>query len=145
MKTKQWESSEDRRNESDVARALEHRWACRLHKLPKSYRLDYLCTRRGVAVAWVEVKCRTHSSDRYDTLMLSLSKQLAARELTQQTGLPSCLVVRFTDDIYFAPFSRDYAITMGGRTAKTRDTRDLEPVIQIPIKEMERLYETVTD
>ena len=139
MKTKQWESSEDRRNESDVARALEHRWACRLHKLPKSY------PRSGVAVSGVEVKCRTHSSDRYDTLMLSLSKQLAARELTQQTGLPSCLVVRFTDDIYFAPFSRDYAITMGGRTAKTRDTRDLEPVIQIPIKEMERLYETVTD
>lgn len=144
MEYKQWESSGDRRNESDVARALEVRWDCRLHKLPKQYRMDYLVTRGGVATAFVEVKCRTHSSSRYKTLMLSLSKHMAARTMSIATGLPVLLVVRYTDETRYVSLVQSFPMTMGGRTASTRDERDLEPIIEIPTERMQDLYETGT-
>tara|TARA_R110000796_G_scaffold197524_1_gene313856 strand:+ start:1095 stop:1523 length:429 start_codon:yes stop_codon:yes gene_type:complete len=142
MKYKQWESSGDRRNESDVARALESRWDCRLHKLPKQYRMDYFATRGGVGLAFIEVKCRTHSSTRYKTLMLSLAKYMAAKTMGQATGLPVFLVSRYTDATKFVSLMQDdFPMSMGGRTATSRDERDLEPIIQIPTERMSDLYE----
>jgi len=141
MKYNQWESSGDRRNESDVARALEARWDCRLHKLPKQYRMDYFVTRGGKGFAFVEVKCRTHSSTRYKTLMLSLSKHMAAKTMSHATGLPVLLVVRYTDATRFVSLTDEFPMSMGGRTATARDERDLEPIIQIPTERMSDLYE----
>lgn len=135
----QWESSADRRNESDVARILESKWACRLHKLPKSYRMDYIATRRGKPVAFVEVKCRKISSTQFGTAMLSLSKYTSGKGITATTGIPSFVVFRFTDCIKYASLLEDYPIKIGGRTVQTRDSRDLEPVIEIPTERMETL------
>ena len=135
----QWESSADRRNESDVARILESKWSCRLHKLPKSYRMDYIATRQGKPVAFVEVKCRTISSTQFSTVMLSLSKYMSGKTATETTGIPSFVVFRFTDCMQYASLLNDYPIRIGGRTVQTRDGRDLEPVIEIPAERMETL------
>ena len=68
--------------------------------------------------------------------MLSLAKYMTARTMTQASGLPSLLVIRFTDIMKFITFDNVFPMTMGGRTATTRDDRDLEPVVDIPIDKM---------
>lgn len=139
-KAPQWETSKDRRNESDVARILESRWDCRLHKMPKSYRLDYFATRDRNPVAFIEVKCRTHSFNQFPTLILSLGKYLSAQSISSATGIPSLLVARFPDSLAYVSLMNDFPISMGGRTATARDERDFEPVIEIPTERMVKLY-----
>jgi hypothetical protein len=53
-----------------VAGELEAAWACAMHKLPRSYRADFLASRRGTIVGVVEVKCRTHVHGAFPDLML---------------------------------------------------------------------------
>ena len=139
MKFGQHETPADLQNESAVGRAIEQGFNCVLHKLPKSYRLDFMATRMDKPVAWIEVKCRKHASTKYPTLMLSLSKYMEAKRLAANTSVPSYLVVRFTDCIKYCPFDYGTDLRWGGRTKNTRDSRDIEPVLHFPIDRMENL------
>ena len=139
MKYQQWESPADLENEQGVASCIEQAFQCQLHKLPKSYRLDFMATREGDGVAWIEVKCRKHASTKYPTVMLSLSKVLAGLELESATDLKAYFVVRFTDCTKYAPFTEAHSCKWGGRTKNTRDSRDIEPVLHFTTPRMETL------
>ena len=139
MKYQQWESPADLENEQGVASCIEQAFQCQLHKLPKSYRLDFMATREGDGVAWIEVKCRKHPSTKYPTVMLSLSKVLAARQLESNTDLTAFLVVRFTDCTKYTTFTEAHSCKWGGRTKNTRDSRDIEPVLHFTTPRMETL------
>lgn len=121
--------------------AIESAWGCELHKLPVSYRVDYCAVRNRSIKGWVEIKCRQHSLYKYDTLMLSLGKWNFGLDLERTTGKPFFVVARFScGAIVFARASKiDPVIVWGGRTKQTRDSADLEPVVMIPVKEMEDL------
>tara|TARA_Y100001973_G_C5209184_1_gene344073 strand:- start:5810 stop:6355 length:546 start_codon:yes stop_codon:yes gene_type:complete len=142
MRFKQHETQQDLSNESGVAAVIERAWQCGMRKLPKSYRLDFMAVRGDDACAFVEVKCRRHQSDTYPTVMLSLSKVLQSNALTKATGCPCFFVARFTDGVYYYDLSgKDYKTQWGGRTKSTRDARDIEPIVLIPIASMQRIPE----
>ena len=136
MRFKQHETSVDLGNEQTIARVLESAWQCDLHKIPKQYRLDFMATRGGKPVSFVEVKRRHQDRLKYDTLILSLSKIIHARELTETTGLPCFFAVEFDDCIAYTELRTGFPIVWGGRTVRTRDSRDFEPVVNIPTHEM---------
>lgn len=137
MSRKMYETSEDIAREEEVKALLEQRWQATLHKLPISYNFDYLVERNGDSSAWVEIKVRTNPMNQYDTMMVSLHKLLAGQHLTKSTGLPSFLVVKWTDKVGFVNIN-DCASTlkMGGR-ADRNDSQDRDPCLYIAIDQFQ--------
>jgi len=129
--------------ERELAATLESKWRCKLHKLPISYHLDYMATRTEhceffnetteKAVSFIELKCRTCKHDAFDTYMLALSKLVKARELSQNTGLPVFLGVKWSDRMGFVRLNTCQSqLGIGGRKDR-KDWQDIEPVVHIPI------------
>ncbi len=111
------------------------------HKLPISYRVDYLLEfwgTQGVRRAWCECKARNVVAGTYADYMLSLGKFAAGCELARATGYPLILLIRWTDCLM--RFTLDtsspvaYPIDMGGRKDRD-DAQDVEPVVMIPLRE----------
>ena len=128
-----YETSEDLGREGKVKAILEAHWKAKLHKLPIAYKLDFLAEREEGTVAWIEVKVRTNAMRQYPTMMLSLSKFLIARQLTETTGLPSFLVVQWTDKLGFVDMNQiSYTVAMGGRKDRN-DSQDIDPSAYIAI------------
>ena len=138
---KQYESKFDLSNEQDVSNAISKAWGASLHKLPISYRLDFLLTKDNAAKAVVEVKSRRNAHNKYPTLMLSLSKWNHGVEYTIINKLKFLLIAKFTDGIFYYNYSNkdDFDIKWGGRTVQTRDSADIEPIIHIPVNKLKRL------
>ena len=133
-----YESQTDKSNEYKVSEVISKAWKVNLHKLPISYRLDFLITKDNKAKAIVEIKTRKNSYNKYPTLLLSLSKWNHGIEYTVLNKLKFILVVMFTDGIFYYTYSDQdkFEIKWGGRTLNTRDSADIEPVVHIPIEKM---------
>lgn len=138
-----YESSQDIVSESKVLVLIEKAWGCRGVKLPLKAQLDYLLLRDDRGAAWAEIKVRTNPRGRYPTYMISLSKVMAARELSGASDLPSVLVVQWTDKLGYIRMDtlEKFHIAIGGRTDRN-DAQDVEPVVLIPIEEFKELNET---
>ena len=131
MKRPIYETIQDLTNESSVMYALSEKFNCTFRKMPRKYGLDYAALRDGRVVAFLEVKCRTCRSDKYEEYMLSLHKVMAATKLSSTTNLPCFLVVAWTDAIGYTHISAP-SVGFGGRQDRN-DNDDMEPVALIPI------------
>lgn len=144
-----YESPADLANEADVVKLLERKWDCVMHKLPISYKLDYIA-QTDIAKAFVEVKVRNYTMTQLGNMggyMLSLHKWTAGVQLSQTTGLPFVLVVKTLDGVYY--LSVDPSMTlgmihnlgkvkMGGRKDRN-DWQDMEPCIHIDTNHFSRM------
>jgi hypothetical protein len=135
----QYESEYDLKREREVANTIEKSWGCDMHKLnPHLYQIDYMATVSGnrSLLFWSEIKCRNNLCDTYPTLMLSLHKLMKGAELSRTTGSNFFIFVRFKDGTIMCHQycdAIDYNVEYGGRTLKTRDSCDIEPVVHIPM------------
>ena len=118
--------------ERKVAAQMERK-GIQLHKLPISYRLDFAMFKNGKLKGWAEIKARRNNHDRYPTLMISLGKVLAARQLADVSGTRSILLVQYLDGLYWCDFASAFEIRMGGRYDRG-DADDVEPVAHFPIE-----------
>ena len=141
----EYETDEHLAKEAEVAETLRTKWNVELHKLPKSYRLDYVATRVQVPRAIVEVKVRSHASDTYPTLLIAAGKVEAGISLGALMGVRFIVVVQFTDKlmraIWHAPGTGPVppvTFRMGGRTDRA-DGADIEPCCLIPISAMKEI------
>ena len=130
-----YETQEQITNEEKVRLFLEERMKGKLHKLPISYRLDWILFKDGKAKAVVEYKRRKCSMNQYPDIMLSLGKWNAGLDYKIKNGMKFVFVVQFTDGfaMYIHDDKHEADIRWGGRTAQTRDSADIEPVVHIPI------------
>jgi len=134
-----YETSADLQNERQVVDAINELWQTKASKMPRAYSLDYALTRAGRVCTFVEIKCRTVSSYQYDTYMISLAKVLKARALGREVGVPSLLVVRWTNMVGYVDLREvDIDVQVGGR-ADRNDAQDIEPVCMIPIEQFTRI------
>lgn len=85
-----FETDEDRARESEFALQIENRFGCQLIKLSYEWEFDFLIARNCQLTGIAELKCRTHASGEYDTVILSDHKA--------QTGLKFCSKVLCFDD-----------------------------------------------
>ena len=135
----QYETEKDRQNEKAVAVAIESAWKLRTVKMPKSYHLDYALTNEDNSLrGFVEIKCRKNNRYDYQTYMISLSKVLIAKRLTESTNLCSFLVVKWLDDIAWVYFNDPHTLGFGGRTDRN-DSADQEPVAFYRISDFKQL------
>lgn len=128
---KQYETAADRAKEQALANAFaEHGYD--FYKLPMQYRLDFVVFKDNKARAFIEVKHRNVRLLQYDTAMVSLSKVIQARLLTQHTGLPAYLLNVYIDNIARFDFAGDYEIGKGGRSDRG-DSQDADICAYFPI------------
>ena len=135
-----YESDEDRDNERRVIEKLASGLEYTPRKLPALYALDFaLCDEDKRIKAFVEIKCRTVSSQQYRTVFVSLDKVERARALSRTAQIPVYLLVDFTDGIFMLPLSAPIEfVTFEGRTDRG-DRSDLQPMAHYPIQSMSRL------
>jgi hypothetical protein len=124
MARPKYETEKDLSNERLVANALEN-IGVEVYKLPVQYRLDWLLRRDGQPIGFAEVKARTCLMKQYPTVMISLSKVLHARMLSEATGLPAYLVLLYRDGLARLNFNEPFTVNPGGR-ADRNDPQDLD-------------------
>ena len=118
--------------ERKVQAQLERK-GIQLHKLPVSYRLDFAMFKNGKLKGWAEIKARNNSRDHYPTLMISLGKVLAARQLADVSGTRSILLVQYLDGLFWCDFASPFEVRIGGRYDRG-DSDDVEPVAHFQIE-----------
>ena len=132
MRTPSLETREDQKREERVAGFLEGAWNVTCHKLPTSYSLDYWIESKEKCY-WCELKCRTFTSDKYDTFILSVNKLRKGASYTRSTGIPFIVVYAMTDGLFYHEWDdkHEYDIRMNiSPEAKYDD--DNEPYAHIP-------------
>ena len=129
---KQYETAADRAKEQALAEAFKQH-GYDFYKLPVQYRLDFVVFKDNKAKAFIEVKHRNVRLLQYDTAMVSLSKVIQARLLTQHTGLPAYLLNVYIDNIARFDFAGDYEIGKGGRSDRG-DAQDADICAYFPIQ-----------
>lgn len=115
-------------------------WKCEPVKLPQYCQLDFALTREGKIKAFAEVKCRTFPRDRFKTSLIHLHKMMYARQVAFETGIPTFLIVRWTDWIGACSFKVDFATTIGGRRDRGIE-RDYGLMAEVPINEFHMVRE----
>jgi hypothetical protein len=131
-----YENDESREDEETAIKQVVDKWDCEAHKLPISYRVDYALVRKGIVMAFAEVKARKKVTSTYfESYMLSLAKYNALCAISREVGTKSLLIVKWQDRVTFATIPCEgVKVKMGGRTDRG-DAADIEPVVYIPITE----------
>lgn len=134
-------TAEDRKSEEHVARLLEGRWQCELRPFGQLCVIDWYALRHERMVGVLELKTRSHASDTYETVFLNFRKWIALQMAANGAGVPGVFVVRFTDGIRWIPTNKINAskIRMGGCSKRVKSDSDVEPVIEIPVADMETM------
>lgn len=134
-----YETAQDRQNEQELAQLIEQSFRCTLTKLPLKYTLDFTAVRDGRVVAFLEMRQRKTRMRQYPTYMIALHKIMKAKELTQVTGMPCFLVVRWTDGVALVNLSEcAYDLEVGGSTRRN-DWQDIEPVALIDMDQFKEI------
>jgi hypothetical protein len=131
-----YENEQTQSAEAELKRYIEARWSCQLKKMPIFYQVDFAAVRGDRIFAWAEVKCRSHSIERFPTIILSASKWLKLIEFYRSTPHQSFFIVGFTDTVRYVKVSDvllDVEYKWGGRTVQKRDKDDEEPIIHLPV------------
>lgn len=71
---------------------------CNYTKLPK-FDIDFLIDRGGTGVAFIEVKCRTHKYNDFDTQFLSFHKYQSLMNCNRY--LPAYFLCKYSDGVYY--------------------------------------------
>ena len=135
-------TSEDLANEDAIKKFLEQKWGCTLHHLPHLYNVDFYAERNNNLVAWVEVKQRSCTSDKYPTVFLNKGKKY--KHLLALAHVANAFfVVRWADGVtaYINIFDvRKDWLTVGGEANRWGEgAHDFEPVFEVPVGEMRLL------
>ena len=143
----QYETEQDRQNEEDVIKSFclafnNKGYDLSYFKLPKSYIIDYgLVNARNSIQAMAEVKCRNVDKDQYKTLILSQKKMMAGIQYYDYfrftgSNVEFIIIARWNDATGYYKYDPSHRFNhkIGGRTVKTRDSADIEMVIEIPIQ-----------
>ncbi|QDP57992.1 MAG: hypothetical protein Tp1124DCM412261_9 [Prokaryotic dsDNA virus sp.] len=129
-----YETSEHLKREYAVRDIIQKKWICKLEKLPRKDIIDYAICRQGGICGWVEIKCRKQEYTLSTHLMISMHKINHGRFISDSTGLPFFLVVKFNRDIYYYKDNREnHELRWAGRIKSQRDDEDLEPCYFIEI------------
>ena len=135
-----YETSHDIANEKVVADALQN-IGVEVYKLPVQYRLDWLLRRDGQPIGFAEVKARKCDHNTYPSVMISLSKVMHARLLTEATGLPAHLILLYRDALAKLDFASEFTVNPGGRTDRD-DPQDLDVCAYYPVERLQVISQT---
>ena len=124
-----YETNKDIEYESHVAGVFANKHRLDWVRNPPKYPIDISFRRGPDIVLFAEIKCRKVKKDVYETYMISASKVMAAKALTDATGVPCILIVKWKDNAGWINLSKDPdSVGFGGRVDRN-DSQDMEPVV----------------
>jgi hypothetical protein len=128
----------DERNENEVSAAIAAAWRCNVRSFGRLSPIDWYAERDGRLVGVLELKSRSHPSSKHPTVFLNVRKWLTLAMASMGLGVPAIFVVRFEDQTLWVPLSKVDAssVRMGGCSRIVKSRSDVEPVIEIPVKDM---------
>lgn len=142
-----YETEEHKEAENKFLKRIEERFNCCSVKLPIRWEIDYLFDRydnktgKWWGVSWGELKCRTHESTKYSTVICGEHKIKHGINVSNRLGrLPFILFVRFTDRDLWSKLPKDKDDLLDYKrerwTARNHkdDRTDTEWVIHLPIE-----------
>ena len=129
-----YETDYDIKNERLVADALQN-IGVEVCKLPVQYRLDWLLRRDGQPIGFAEVKARKCDLNTYPSVMISLSKVMHAKMLSEATGLPCHLILLYRDALAKLDFASDFTVNPGGRSDRG-DPQDQDVCAYYPVERL---------
>jgi len=129
-----YETDHDIKNERLVADALQN-IGVEVYKLPVQYRLDWLLRRDGQPIGFAEVKARNCDLNTYPSVMISLSKVIHAKMLSEATGLPCHLILLYRDALAKLDFASDFTVNPGGRSDRG-DPQDQDVCAYYPVERL---------
>ena len=137
----EYERPEDRAEEAAVCKELEEK-GLQFEKLPPKDVIDFAVLKEGKVVGFMEVKARSNASDHYPTFMISMAKFLRIKQILDSTGIPTALVVKYTDKVRRLWIAKDtpHLVEMGGRYDRG-DGEDVEPVVHFKTELFKDLWE----
>jgi len=128
-----YETQKDLTREKSIGDVLARVWKAELHKLPRSYHVDWMITKNKQVKAFAELKCRNNASNQYPSLMLSLHKWMHGKQLAAEVSGDFLIIVQWQDGLfYFKESGFDVTYNFGGRKDR-EDDQDMEPVVHIPV------------
>jgi hypothetical protein len=132
---------EDHASEDLAARVIEAAWKCKLHRFPHYHGVDWYAERAGSMVAVLELKTRSHSSTKHETVWLNVRKWLALGMARIGLGVPSLFVVQFTDELRYVDLVDvdGHQHRIAGCKRIVKSPLDIEPVIDVPVSSMKLL------
>lgn len=132
----------DEQSEHSVAAKISQQWDCELHSFGRLSAIDWYAERDGRLVGLLELKTRSHPTDRYSTVYLNVRKFLALQLGSIGLGIPSLFVVSWTDSIRWieiASIDARGSTKIGGCLRIVKSRSDVEPVIEVPLSSMKEL------
>lgn len=136
---KSYETTASRRAEEAVGRVVAKRIGLEVRQMPLKYPVDFAFAAGTEVRAFAEIKCREHHFGAFPTLILGLNKWAACRRLSEFSGVPALLVVRFGSEIRWCRMpDHGLDVRIGGREDRG-DWQDVEPVVHVPVRIFEQL------
>jgi len=139
MGRKTFESRKDTDVETLIADRLGVMWNTVLHKTPKFYPFDFTADARdgsGTVTAIIEVKRRYINLSSIEEPFISAHKVMELSKYGEAFGVRALIVFAFNDTMCYCDVAHllesGVRIVHGGRTVKTRDDQDTEPMVMIP-------------
>lgn len=131
----------DKANETAFAGLVSQAWRCEMHPFGRLCPVDYYAVRDGRLSGVLELKSRSHASDRFPTVFLNVRKWLALQMASVGLGVPAVFSVQFADGPRWIRVdeidARQHAI--GGTMRPIKSRSDIEPVILVPVDTMKPL------
>lgn len=149
MTRPEYETDEDLKNEIRIGKIIAAERNCKVHKMDKRQKIDFMLLRDDKAIGWAEIKCRSGNYpwdkiDRLGGFMISLNKAMAGIQKAQTTGLPFVLIAEAEGEIRIATLSDGAShfalcdVIMSGRKDRN-DPLDIEPQVLIPVYMFKKL------
>ena len=142
-----WANESDRGAEELVKRTVEAAWGCVLHKYADFDAVDFWAEASDKTAAFIEVKSRSVKSTTYPTVFLNMRKWSKLLDMAVCTAVPAYFFIVYQDCIKYINVelvdARNHGI--GGTRHRVKSENDIEPVVLIPIKEMETLDKCLAD
>lgn len=139
---KVFKSGRDEANEQSVKAILERAWRCEIRTYGGTCEaIDWYAIRGATIAAYLELKSRDHTVARYDSVFLNVRKWLALTLIEVGTGCPGIYVVKWLDDLRYVRVAEIDArkIRLGGCNRRVKSATDVEPVIEVPIEQMNQI------
>lgn len=126
----------DYEREQEVGAKIEAAWGCKLHWFARMSPIDCWAERNDEMLAIVEIKTRTHSSTKHDTVFLSHRKRTNLAAASAAFNCPGLWVVQFTDGLFSIDVARVTGPTQMVGHNNPRARNDREPCFLVPISSL---------
>jgi hypothetical protein len=111
------------------------------------YRLDYVLSKTNgvysIPRLFAEIKVRAYPFGHYPSgYMISATKRMAARQITEMSSLRACMIIGFADGVIAScDFDKPCSFRIGGRQDRPDFMHDIEPVAIYPWEHFKVLRE----